>query len=164
MAIHELPQLVQLFHSLFNSMQTVDIKFQKLHAEAQIPSYAHTGDAGADVFTVTEVTLQPQQRAAIPTGLAVDIPLGYEIQVRPKSGLALKHGVTVLNAPGTVDAGYRGEIQVIMVNLGTEAYTFVKGQKIAQLVLKPVIQANYIEGELGNSDRGTGGFGSTGLV
>ncbi|MBD2187960.1 dUTP diphosphatase [Pseudanabaena mucicola] len=145
-------------------MQIVDIKFQKLHVDAQIPSYAHTGDAGADVFTVDEITLQPQQRAAIPTGLAVDIPLGYEIQVRPKSGLALKHGVTVLNAPGTVDAGYRGEIQVIMVNLGTEAYTFAKGQKIAQLVLKPVIRANYIEGELGNSDRGTGGFGSTGLV
>lgn len=145
-------------------MQTVDIKFQKLHTDAQIPSYAHTGDAGADVFTVAEVTLQPQQRTAIPTGLAVDIPLGFEIQVRPKSGLALKHGVTVLNSPGTVDAGYRGEIQVIMVNLGTEAYTFAKGQKIAQLVLKPVIQANYIEGELGSSDRGTGGFGSTGLV
>jgi dUTP pyrophosphatase len=144
-------------------MQPIEIKFQKLHPEAQIPSYAHIGDAGADVYAVTEVTLEPQKRAAIPTGLAVDIPVGYEIQVRPKSGLALKHGITVLNSPGTVDAGYRGEIQVIVINLGDEAYTFAKGQKIAQLVLKPVIQASYVEGELGTSDRGVGGFGSTGL-
>ncbi|NMF60477.1 dUTP diphosphatase [Pseudanabaena yagii] len=144
-------------------MQTIEIKFQKLHPDAQIPSYAHIGDAGADVYSVAEVTLQPSDRAAIPTGLAVDIPLGYEIQVRPKSGLALKHGIAVLNSPGTVDAGYRGEIQVIVINLGKEAYTFAKGQKIAQLVLKPVIQAQYIEGELGTSDRGVGGFGSTGL-
>ena len=145
-------------------MQTIEIKFQKLHPDAQIPSYAHTGDAGADVYTVTDVTLEPLKRAAIPTGLAVDIPIGYEIQVRPKSGLALKHGITVLNSPGTVDAGYRGEIQVIVINLGDEAYTFTKGQKIAQLVLKPVIQANYVEGELGTSDRSIGGFGSTGLT
>ena len=144
-------------------MQSVEIKFQKLHPDAQIPSYAHIGDAGADVYAIAEVTLQPLNRAAISTGLAVDIPIGYEIQVRPKSGLALKHGVTVLNSPGTIDAGYRGEIQVIVINLGTEAYTCVKGQKIAQLVLKPVIQAQYIEGELGSSDRGIGGFGSTGL-
>ncbi len=145
-------------------MQTIEIKFQKLHSDAQVPSYAHLGDAGADVFSVAEVTLQPNARAAIPTGLAVDIPIGYEIQVRPKSGLALKHGIAVLNSPGTVDAGYRGEIQVIVINLGTEPYTFAKGQKIAQLVLKPVFQANYVEGELGSSDRGIGGFGSTGLT
>jgi dUTP pyrophosphatase len=145
-------------------MQTIEIKFQKLHPDAQIPTYAHIGDAGADVYSVAEVTLQPSDRAAIPTGLAVDIPLGYEIQVRPKSGLALKHGIAVLNSPGTVDAGYRGEIQVIVINLGKEAYTFAKGQKIAQLILKPVIQAQYIEGELGTSDRGVGGFGSTGLT
>jgi len=144
-------------------MQTIEIKFQKLHPDAQIPSYAHIGDAGADVYAVTEVTLEPQKRAAIRTGLAVDIPIGYEIQVRPKSGLALKHGIAVLNSPGTVDAGYRGEIQVIVINLGEEAYTFAKGQKIAQLVLKPLIQASYVEGELGISDRGVGGFGSTGL-
>lgn len=84
--------------------------------------------------------------------------------MRPKSGLALKHGIAVLNSPGTVDAGYRGEIQIIVINLGTETYTFAKGQKIAQLVLKPVTQAQYIEGELGTSDRGIGGFGSTGLT
>ncbi|MCA6589802.1 MAG: dUTP diphosphatase [Pseudanabaena sp.] len=145
-------------------MQTVEIKFNKLHPDAQIPSYAHVGDAGADVYSVAEVTLQPSDRAAIPTGLAVDIPIGYEIQVRPKSGLALKHGITVLNSPGTVDAGYRGEIQVIVINLGKEVYTFAKGQKIAQLVLKSVIQAQFIEGELGTSDRGDGGFGSTGIT
>lgn len=145
-------------------MQTIEIKFQKLHPDAQIPSYAHIGDAGADVYAVAEVIVAPQKRAAIATGLAVDIPLGYEIQVRPKSGLALKHGITVLNSPGTVDAGYRGEIQVIVINLGDETYTFTKGQKIAQLVLKPVLQASYVEGELGTSDRGVGGFGSTGLT
>ncbi len=145
-------------------MKTIEINFQKLHPDAQVPSYAHIGDAGADVYSVAEVILKPQDRAAIPTGLAVEIPIGYEIQVRPKSGLALKHGITVLNSPGTVDAGYRGEIQVIVINLGTEAYTFTKGQKIAQLVLKPVIQAQYVDGELGSSDRGIGGFGSTGLV
>ncbi|MFN4870825.1 MAG: dUTP diphosphatase [Pseudanabaena sp.] len=145
-------------------MQTVEIKFNKLHPDAQIPSYAHVGDAGADVYSVAEVTLQPSDRAAIPTGLAVDIPIGYEIQVRPKSGLALKHGITVLNSPGTVDAGYRGEIQVIVINLGKEVYTFAKGQKIAQLVLKSVIQAQFIEGKLGTSDRGDGGFGSTGIT
>ncbi|MFN9610125.1 MAG: dUTP diphosphatase [Pseudanabaena sp.] len=145
-------------------MQTVEIKFNKLHPDAQIPSYAHVGDAGADVYSVAEVTLQPSDRAAIPTGLAVDIPIGYEIQVRPKSGLALKHGITVLNSPGTVDAGYRGEIQVIVINLGKEVYTYAKGQKIAQLVLKSVIQAQFIEGELGTSDRGDGGFGSTGIT
>lgn len=144
-------------------MQTVEIKFQKLHPDAQVPSYAHIGDAGADVYCVTEVTLYPQNRVAIPTGLAVDIPIGYELQVRPKSGLALKHGITVLNSPGTVDAGYRGEIKVILINFGAAAYTFAKGQKIAQLVLKPVIQANYMESELEDSDRGMGGFGSTGL-
>ena len=144
-------------------MQTVEIKFQKLHPDAQVPSYAHIGDAGADVYSVTEVTLYPQNRVAIPTGLAVDIPIGYELQVRPKSGLALKHGITVLNSPGTVDAGYRGEIKVILINFGAAAYTFAKGQKIAQLVLKPVIQANYMGSELENSDRGMGGFGSTGL-
>ncbi|MDX2255250.1 MAG: dUTP diphosphatase [Pseudanabaenaceae cyanobacterium bins.39] len=145
-------------------MQTISVKFQKLHADAQVPTYAHLGDAGADVYSVAEVTLSPQQRAAIPTGLAVDIPLGYELQVRPKSGLALKYGVTVLNTPGTIDAGYRGEIQILMVNLGNEAYTFAKGQKVAQLVLKPVFKAEYILGELGESDRGQGGFGSTGVT
>ena len=144
-------------------MQSVEIKFQKLHPDAQIPSYAHIGDAGADVYAIAEVILQPLNRAAIPTGLAVDIPIGYELQVRPKSGLALKHGITVLNSPGTIDAGYRGEIQVILINLGAASHTFEKGHKIAQLVLKPVIQANYVESELGNSDRGVGGFGSTGL-
>ncbi len=144
-------------------MEKITVKFQKLHPEAQVPSYAHLGDAGADVYSVAEIQLAPMHRAAIPTGLAVEIPFGYELQVRPKSGLAIKHGITVLNSPGTIDAGYRGEIQIIVINLGTEIYTFAKGQKVAQLVLKPVIQAEYVEEILSNSDRGTGGFGSTGL-
>ena len=144
-------------------METISVKFQKLHPEAQVPSYAHLGDAGADVYSIAEIHLASMHRAAIPTGLAVEVPLGYELQVRPKSGLALKHGISVLNSPGTVDAGYRGEIQIIVINLGAEPYTFFRGQKIAQLVLKPVIQAEYVAGNLSSSDRGTGGFGSTGL-
>lgn len=144
-------------------MEKIIIKFQKLHPQAQVPSYAHFGDAGADVYSVAEIQLAPMQRAAIPTGLAVEIPLGYELQVRPKSGLAIKYGIAVLNSPGTIDAGYRGEIQILVINLGSETYTFAKGQKVAQLVLKPVIQAEYLEEVLSNSDRGTGGFGSTGL-
>jgi dUTP pyrophosphatase len=143
-------------------MEKITVKFQKLHSDAQVPTYAHLGDAGADIYSVAEIDLAPMQRAAIPTGLAVEIPLGYELQVRPKSGLALKHGIAVLNSPGTVDAGYRGEIQIIVINLGAEAYRFAKGQKVAQLVLKPVIVAEYVEGDLSNSDRGVGGFGSTG--
>jgi dUTP pyrophosphatase len=144
-------------------METITVKFQKLHPEAQVPTYAHLGDAGADVYSVVEIAIAPMQRAAIPIGLAVEIPLGYELQVRPKSGLALKHGIAVLNSPGTIDAGYRGEIQIIVINLGAEPYTFAKGQKVAQLVLKPVTLANYVEEGLSNSDRGIGGFGSTGL-
>ena len=143
----------------------VQIQFKKLHPDAVIPSYAHPGDAGADLVAIGAHTLEPLQRLAIPTGLAVEIPLGYEIQVRPKSSLALKYGITLLNAPGTVDAGYRGEIRVILINLGQATFDISPGQRIAQIVIAPVLQAEFsIVESLGDSQRGDGGFGSTGTT
>ncbi|MEM9486498.1 MAG: dUTP diphosphatase, partial [Cyanobacteria bacterium P01_F01_bin.116] len=110
-----------------------------------------------------QYTLGPQKRLAIPTGLAAEVPEGYEMQVRPKSSLALKHGVTVLNTPGTVDAGYRGEIKVILINLGSSVFEISRGQRIAQIVIAPIVRAEFTLVEtLGDSPRGEGGFGSTG--
>ncbi|MBX2863697.1 MAG: dUTP diphosphatase [Leptolyngbyaceae cyanobacterium MAG.088] len=142
---------------------SVTIKFQKLSPDAVIPAYAHPGDAGADLVAIDHHKLEPMQHLAIPTGLAVEIPQGYEMQVRPKSSLALKHGVTVLNTPGTIDAGYRGEIKVLLINLGQTTFKISPGQRIAQIVIAPVIQARFGETtELSESQRGSGGFGSTG--
>lgn len=139
------------------------IKFQKLSPAAIIPTYAHPGDAGADLVAIEQHILAPMQRLAIPTGLAVEIPQGYEMQVRPKSSLALKHGITVLNTPGTVDAGYRGEIKVILINLGEHTFEISPGQRIAQIIIAPVTQAKFLAtDQLSESSRGAGGFGSTG--
>ncbi len=144
-------------------MSIVTIKFQKLSPRAIIPAYAHPGDAGADLVAIEHHILAPKSRLAVPTGLAVEIPQGYEMQVRPKSSLALNHGITVLNTPGTVDAGYRGEIKVILINLGQAPFDIAPGQRIAQVVIAPVIQAEFTEvTELSDSQRGIGGFGSTG--
>ncbi|SRR6266851_452795 len=141
------------------------VKIKRIDPEARIPSYEHPGDSGADLYSVVDYVLQPFERKAIPTGLCAEVPVGFELQVRPKSGLALGSGVTVLNTPGTIDAGYRGEIKVITINLGSEAYHIKKGQKIAQLVMAPVIHADFEEaGELSESKRGAGGFGSTGIA
>jgi dUTP pyrophosphatase len=143
----------------------IPIKIKRLVPHAIVPSYVHPGDSGADLFSIVDCTLAPLERAAVPTGLAVEIPVGYELQVRPKSGLALKQGLTVLNTPGTVDAGYRGEIQVILINLGGEVVEIKQGQKIAQMVLAPVVFGTFQEvAELTDSQRGVGSFGSTGLV
>ncbi|MGD1854391.1 MAG: dUTP diphosphatase [Leptolyngbyaceae cyanobacterium] len=143
----------------------VTVRFKKLVPEAIIPTYAHPGDAGADLAAIGEHTLSPMERLAIPTGLAVEIPQGYEMQVRPRSSLALKHGITVLNTPGTVDAGYRGEIKVILINLGERSVAITAGQRIAQIVIAPVTQANFVTVEqLSASSRGAGGFGSTGTT
>jgi dUTP pyrophosphatase len=140
------------------------VKIKKISENAQIPDYAHHGDSGADLFATADETLAPMARTAIPTGLAAEVPMGYELQVRPKSGLALKSGLTVLNTPGTIDFGYRGEIKVILVNLSGETYRIKKGQKIAQLVVAPVAYAKFEQvAELSDTSRGTGGFGSTGL-
>lgn len=128
-----------------------------------LPAYATTGAAGMDVVAAEAVTLAPGARAAVATGFAIAIPAGFEVQVRPRSGLALKHGVTCLNTPGTIDADYRGEIKVILANLGTEPFEVRRGERIAQLVPAVVTAAALIEVEtLDETDRGSGGFGSTG--
>lgn len=133
----------------------------------QLPSYETAGSAGMDVRAAVPenepVVLAPGARAMVPTGLSVAIPEGYEIQVRPRSGLAAKHGLTCLNTPGTIDSDYRGEIKVILINLGAEPFTIQRGERIAQLVLAPVTRLGWQEvSELGETARGAGGFGSTG--
>lgn len=130
-----------------------------------LPHYASEAAAGADLQArVTEpVVLQPGERALIPTGLFIELPLGYEAQVRPRSGLAVSSGITVLNAPGTIDSDYRGEIRVPLINLGQEPFTVASGDRIAQLVVAPVVQAVFCRCEaLSETRRGSGGFGSTG--
>jgi dUTP pyrophosphatase len=132
-------------------------------ADLPLPAYATDGAAGMDVVAAEDLTLAPGQRAAIATGFAVAIPAGYEIQVRPRSGLALKFGITCLNTPGTIDSDYRGEIKVILANLGQEPFAVVRGERIAQLVPAPVQRATLDEVEsLDDTARGHGGFGSTG--
>ena len=145
-------------------MNKLEITVQKLHAEVKMPAYAHEGDAGLDLYSTIDHVLQPGARVLIPTGLKMAIPHGYEGQVRPKSGLALKHGITVLNTPGTVDAPYRGEVGVILINLDPKAaYEIKKGEKVAQMVFNKVEYAAFVEAaELTNTPRGSGGFGSTG--
>ena len=136
----------------------------RIDPSAKLPSYAHPGDAGMDVHSVETLVLPPGGRASVRTGLAFQLPPDAEAQVRPRSGLALKHGVTVLNAPGTIDAGYRGEVCVILANLGDEPFTVEKGMRIAQVVVAPVARAEVVEVEaLDATERGAGGFGSTGL-
>ena len=128
-----------------------------------VPSYAHPGDAGADIHAAEAVTLEPGERALVGTGVAIALPDGYAAFVHPRSGLAAKHGITIVNAPGTVDAGYRGEIKVILVNLGQEAFTIQRGERIAQLVLAPVTRLAWqAVDSLDETERGAGGFGSTG--
>ena len=140
------------------------VKVLRSDPEAQLPAYAHPGDAGMDVRSIEELTLAPGARALVHTGLVLMLPPDAEAQVRPRSGLALKHGVTVPNTPGTIDAGYRGEVGVILVNLGTEPFTVEKGMKIAQIVVSPVAQAEIVEvASVDETDRGAGGFGSTGI-
>jgi len=128
-----------------------------------LPSYATAHAAGMDVVAAEDVTLRPGWRHAVPTGFAIAIPEGYEVQVRPRSGLALKHGITCLNTPGTIDSDYRGEVKVILANLGTATVEIARGERIAQLVPAPVLRARFDEAdELDETDRGSGGFGSTG--
>lgn len=130
-----------------------------------LPAYATAGAAGMDVVSAEDVILAPGARHAVATGLAMAIPPGFEIQVRPRSGLALKHGITVPNTPGTIDSDYRGELKVILINHGAEAFEIRRGDRVAQLVLAPVAQASWLEvAELDETVRGEGGFGSTGGV
>lgn len=140
------------------------ILIQKIHNDAKIPEIAHKGDAGADLYSVEETSLSPNEIKLVSTGIKVAIPEGYELQVRPKSGLALNHGITLLNTPGTIDAGYRGEVKVIMANFGKEIFKVAKGSKIAQLVFNKIETPEFeITEELPDSSRKDGGFGSTGL-
>ena len=148
-------------------MNTVDVKVIRLPhgADLPLPQYQSAQAAGLDLLAAvtTDLIIAPGQRAMVPTGIAIALPPGSEAQVRPRSGLAARHGVTVLNTPGTVDADYRGEIQVILINFGDAPYVVQRGARIAQLVIAPVLHATLSEDqELAGSKRGTGGFGSTG--
>lgn len=136
------------------------------HGEGlSLPAYATSGAAGMDVVSAEDVTIAPGGRHAVATGLSVAIPHGYEIQVRPRSGLALKHGITVPNTPGTIDSDYRGEVKVILINHGAEPFAILRGDRVAQLVLAPVTRGGWVEvEELDETARGEGGFGSTGGV
>jgi dUTP pyrophosphatase len=144
-------------------MEEVTLRVVRLDAAAVLPRYAHPGDAGLDLVAARSVELAPGARAAVPTGLAVEVPDGWVGLVHPRSGLARRHGVTVANAPGTIDAGYRGEVQVLLVNLGDEPVAIAAGDRIAQLLLQRVGRVQVIEvDELEDSVRGAGGFGSSG--
>jgi dUTP pyrophosphatase len=147
--------------------KTKNIQIELLTEDAVFPEYAYPTDSGFDLYSTKEITLEPFGRALIPTGLKLSFDIGYEIQVRPKSGLALKQGLTVLNTPGTVDSGYNGEIMVIVFNTNPKSFTVEKGMKIAQAVLCPVINGKYVNLQLvdkiENKDRGDNGFGSTGI-
>ena len=140
------------------------VKFRRIDPSATLPSYAHPGDAGMDIRSMEELTIEPGARSLVHTGLVMVLPQGYEAQVRPRSGLALKNGVTVLNTPGTIDAGYRGEVGVILANFGSEPFRVEKGSKIAQIVVAPCTRAEIEETvEVDATERGEGGFGSTGV-
>ena len=144
----------------------VEIRVKRLNngAGLPLPTYASAGAAGMDICAAEAITLKPGKRAAMPTGFAFAIPHGYEIQVRPRSGLALKHGITCLNTPGTIDCDYRGEVKVILANLGDEEISFERGDRIAQLVVAAAPQAKVSEVDvLDETVRGAGGFGSTGV-
>jgi dUTP pyrophosphatase len=142
----------------------VVVKIKKIKDNAILPNYAHEGDAGVDLYSTEDYVLRPGERTLVSTGIKIALPLGYEAQVRPKSGLALKSGLSVCNTPGTVDAGYRGEVGVIVINHGSDEYKIETGSKIAQMVFTNVEQAQFEEvSELDETTRNDGGFGSTGL-
>ncbi len=141
-----------------------EVLIKRLDPDIPLPSYAKAGDAGADLCTRIDLTLKPGERVLVPTGISIALPNGFVALVHPRSGLAIKHGISIVNTPGTVDAGYRGELQVILINHDLkESISFKKGDRIAQLVIQQVERAEFIEvQDLPGSDRSTGGFGSTG--
>lgn len=140
------------------------VKFIKLNEDARAPMRAHEDDAGFDLYSCEDYLLKSHTYGAVATGICIELPKGTEGQVRPRSGLAAKHGITVLNAPGTIDAGYRGEVKCILINHGEEDFQITKGMRIAQLMVKPIFETEFVEAaSLEESDRGTGGFGSSGL-
>src|SRR5215469_15389543 len=142
----------------------MQIRIKKLHPEASLPEYAHgpMEDAGMDIRCVEGAVLEPGVPHALPTGFALEIPTGYEVQIRPRSGLALKHAITLPNSPATIDPGYRGELKIILLNLGRSAYEVHAGDRIAQMVVARYEPVEWLESELADSLRGSGGFGSSG--
>jgi dUTP pyrophosphatase len=143
----------------------IEIKLIRLpHGDGlPLPKYATEDAAGLDIASAEDLTLEPGARHAVATGFAIEIPPGYEVQVRPRSGLAIRHGITCLNTPGTIDSDYRGEVKVILINLGSEPFPVARGERIAQLVPAPVLRAHFSEEtSLAETARGSGGFGSTG--
>ena len=144
--------------------ESMQMRIQKTHPAAVLPIYAHgpAEDAGMDLRAVEDVTLEPGVPRLVPTGLTIEVPPGYEAQVRPHSGLALQHAITMPNTPGTIDPGYRGEIRVILLNLGREPYTVHAGDGIAQMIVARYEAVEWVEGGLTDSERGAGGFGSSG--
>jgi dUTP pyrophosphatase len=142
----------------------MQIRIRRIHPEAVLPVYAHgpEEDAGMDLRAVENVTLEPGVARLVPTGLTIEVPPGFEAQVRPRSGLALRHAITMPNAPGTIDPGYRGEVRVILLNLGREPYAVHAGDRIAQMIVARYEPVEWLESELADSRRGTGGFGSSG--
>lgn len=140
------------------------LKIKKINENTKIPEYAHEGDAGLDLFSTEEIVIEPGETVLVHTGIAIELPNNTEAQIRPRSGLALKNSITVLNTPGTIDSGYRGEIGVILINHGKQSFTVKKDMKIAQMVIKPVFRVSVLEvDELSDTERSSGGFGSTGL-
>lgn len=158
--------VLEVYEQLINhGRQMIKVKFCRTNPEAKVPEYAHSSDAGADVFAVETTVIPPKNTVLVKTGITMAIPEGYEIQVRPRSGLSLKSPLRVANAPGTIDAHYRGEVAVIMTNTGNEPYTINKYDKIAQFIIAPVPMIKWTEiddiKDLGETDRGDGGYGST---
>lgn len=143
---------------------SVQVLIKRLDSGVPLPNYAKGGDAGADIVTSIDITLAPGERSLVPTGISIALPAGYVALVHPRSGLAIKHGVTMVNSPGTVDAGYRGELKLILINHDPkESVTFKRGDRVAQLVIQKVERADFVEvQELPGSGRGSDGFGSTG--
>lgn len=159
--------LKELEEELYNESIKSELYVQRIHEDAILPSYAYPTDSGFDLCSVEEINVEPFGRALVPTGLKFNIPKGFEIQVRPKSGLAIKEGITVLNTPGTVDQGYNGELKVIVFNTNNKPFTIKNKMKIAQAVLCPVASGNFVSivevDNVEETDRGENGFGSTGL-
>ena len=144
-------------------MEKINIYIEKISPKARLPTYAHEDDSGADVCSLINYTLQPHEIKAIPTGLKIELPKGFDLQVRPRSGLALHHGLILPNSPGTIDSGYRGELKIILMNLGNKPYSIKEGERIGQLVLSPQYIAHFtVVKQVQQSARGINGFGSTG--
>ena len=146
-------------------MEQYKLKIKRISDKAVLPNYAHEGDAGLDLYAVKELILKPGERGLVHTGIQIELPKNTEAQIRPRSGLALKHGITTLNSPGTIDEGYRGEIGVILINHSDETFKVEEGMKIAQMVVKPVLKVEITEVEelSSDTDRSKNGFGSSGI-